>query len=99
MNQVWFLILFFAILVVFYHYCPKMTLFLLEPQPTFTIQIKDQPSIDLNSIVQRIKIPEKVPLLLKKLYKKHRSASPGFIYIMKILLGITRLEGQEQTLV
>jgi hypothetical protein len=35
----------------------------------------------LNSIVQRIKIPEKVPLVLKKLYKKHRSASPGYIYI------------------
>ena len=61
-----------------------MTLFLLkDTQPTFIQKIEDQPSIDLNSIVQRIKIPEKVPLVLKKLYKKqtHRSASPGFIYI------------------
>jgi hypothetical protein len=80
MNQIWFLILFFTILLILYHYCPKVTLFLLKPQVTF-IQKIDQPSVDLNSIVQRIKIPEKLPIVLKKLYKKHRSASPGFIYI------------------
>lgn len=80
MNQIWFLMIFFAILVVFYHYYPKVTLFLLkEPQPTFIQKI--EPSIDLNSIVQRIKIPEKVPLVLKRLYKKHTSVSPGYIYI------------------
>ncbi|KAJ3203398.1 hypothetical protein HK099_001530 [Clydaea vesicula] len=50
--------------------------------PNFRPEQKEMnPNIDLNIITARIKNKEKIPIVIKKLYKKQKFSTPGFIYI------------------
>ncbi len=72
-----------------YTYFPKTLICLYDMKTPIIMPIitKEQTVLDkdLNSITLRIRNKEKIPNIIRKLYKKHKYASPGYIYIYREL--------------
>jgi hypothetical protein len=97
MNQVYILMFGILSFILLYKYFPKVLTIIFESRYPSSLVYSETPStkfeevvvqdMELNAICGRIRNKDKIPLIVKKLFKKHKSRTPGFIYIYRLESG------------